>query len=118
MFWGRERQNLHMDCLNQTHVLSQASTAGLHTQDKRKQMICVTPCKHKSDFWMGWSGVFKMADLLFQTQFIKNNLKLKISEASDVWYMHAYFKFCLNYIKSIEFENTKNVRLTMCKRFR
>lgn len=87
MFWGRERKNLHMDFLNQTHVLLQASTAGLHKQDKRKQMICVTPCEHKSDFWMGWSGVFKMAGLLFQSPFIKYNLKK--FEASDALYVYV-----------------------------
>lgn len=66
-----------MDFLNQTHVLTQASTAGLHTQDKKKQMICITPCKHKSE-----SGSFKMADL-FQSQFMEYNLNHKVFQAFE-----------------------------------
>lgn len=93
---GRERKNLHMDFLNQTHVLAQASTAGLHTQDKKKQMTCVTPCKHKSDFWMSRSGLFKMPDL-FQSWFIKYYLKHKVFEAFEALFVHVVI--CYEYFK-------------------
>ncbi len=94
---GRERKNLHMDFLNQTHVLTQASTAGLHTQDKKKQMICVTPCKHKSEFWMSRSGFFKMADL-FQSQFMEYNLKHKVFQAFEI--------LCSDMVRPIEVANS------------